>query len=66
MDGPARRRAARASSHRCDGAHLGRGRNRTEFTAWKKYPNVESELLNVHGLNNKISLFVDCPVGIVQ
>ena len=32
---------------------------RAEVTAWKKYPNVESELLNVHGLNNKISLFVD-------
>ncbi len=29
------------------------------MTAWKKYPDVESELLNVHGLNNKISLFVD-------
>ena len=29
------------------------------MTFWKKYPNVESELLNVHGLNNKISLFVD-------
>ena len=32
---------------------------RAEMTAWKKYPDVESELLNVHGLNNKISLFVD-------
>ncbi len=32
---------------------------RAEVTAWKKYPNVESELMNVHGLNNKISLFVD-------
>ena len=32
---------------------------RAEVTAWKKYPNVESELLNVHGLNNKISLFAD-------
>ena len=32
---------------------------RAEITAWKKYPNVESELLNVHGLNNKISLFSD-------
>ena len=29
------------------------------MTAWKKYPDVESELMNVHGLNNKISLFVD-------
>ena len=42
-----------------DGPCLGRGRRRAEVTAWKKYPNVESELLNVHGLNNKISLFVD-------
>ncbi|MGO9468841.1 MAG: hypothetical protein ACLQVF_32335 [Isosphaeraceae bacterium] len=32
---------------------------RAEFTAWKKYPDVESELLNIHGLNNKISLFTD-------
>jgi hypothetical protein len=28
-------------------------------TAWKKYPGVENELLNVHGLNNKISIFAD-------
>jgi hypothetical protein len=32
---------------------------RAEVTAWKKYPDVESELLNIHGLNNKISLFTD-------
>jgi hypothetical protein len=32
---------------------------RTEVTAWKKYPWVESDLWNVHGLNNKISLFAD-------
>jgi hypothetical protein len=32
---------------------------RAEFTAWKKYPYVESELMNVHGLNNKFSLFAD-------
>ncbi len=32
---------------------------RSEFTAWKKYPNVESELMNIHGLNNKISVFLD-------
>ena len=32
---------------------------RTEVTAWKKYPRVESELWNIHGLNNKISLFAD-------
>ena len=48
------------SAHRRDGPHLGRRPAcRAEVTAWKKYPNVESELLNVHGLNNKISLFVD-------
>jgi hypothetical protein len=33
--------------------------SRAEFTAWKKYPDVNSELFNVHGLNNKISLFAD-------
>jgi hypothetical protein len=32
---------------------------RGEVTAWKRYPDVESELLNIHGLNNKISLFFD-------
>ena len=30
-----------------------------ETTAWKAYPGVESELLNIHGLNNKISFFGD-------
>ncbi len=33
--------------------------SRAEITLWKKYPTVESEILNVHGLNNKISLFAD-------
>jgi hypothetical protein len=32
---------------------------RAEFTAWKQYPWIKSELMNVHGFNNKISLFVD-------
>src|SRR5262245_21076753 len=32
---------------------------RAEITAWKRYPSVESELMNVHGLNNKISFFAD-------
>jgi hypothetical protein len=32
---------------------------RTEFTAYKQYSDVESDLWNVHGLNNKISLFTD-------
>ena len=36
---------------------------RTEFTAYKLYPWVESEILNVHGLNNKISLFTDSRVA---
>ena len=33
--------------------------SRAEMTLWKQYPTVNSEILNVHGLNNKISLFVD-------
>jgi hypothetical protein len=32
---------------------------RAEVTAWKKYGDVENELMNVHGLNNKVSLFAD-------
>ena len=32
---------------------------RGEVTLYKKYPKVMSELMNVHGLNHKISLFVD-------
>jgi hypothetical protein len=36
---------------------------RTEFTAYKMYPWVESDLWNVHGLNNKISLFTDSRVA---
>jgi len=36
---------------------------RAEFTAWKKYPYVESELMNIHGLNNKISVFADARVA---
>ena len=30
-----------------------------ETTAWKAYPGVESELFNIHGLNNKMSFFGD-------
>ncbi len=30
-----------------------------ESTAYKLYPDVENEILNVHGLNNKISLYAD-------
>ncbi len=29
------------------------------MTFWKRYTGVNSEILNVHGLNNKISLFLD-------
>ncbi len=36
---------------------------RTEFTAYKMYPWVESDLWNVHELNNKISLFTDSRVA---
>ncbi len=39
---------------------------RTEFTAWKKYPYVESELMNIHGLNNKISLFADARAAVLE
>jgi len=31
----------------------------TEMTAYKLYPNVENEILNIHGLNNKISFWGD-------
>ncbi len=30
-----------------------------EATAWKVYPGVENELLNIHGLNNKMSFYGD-------
>jgi hypothetical protein len=33
--------------------------SRLEMTFWKKYTNVQNEILNVDGLNNKISLFAD-------
>jgi len=31
----------------------------TEMTAYKLYPDVENEILNIHGLNNKMSFFTD-------
>ena len=31
----------------------------TEMTAYKLYPNVENEILNIHGLNNKLSFWTD-------
>ena len=33
--------------------------SRAEVTVWKQYPSVVNELMNVHGLNNKISFFAD-------
>ena len=43
-----------------DGAILGRGGHaRPRSRPGRSTRTVESELLNVHGLNNKISLFVD-------
>jgi hypothetical protein len=41
------------------GRYWGAAGIRGEFTAYKLYPRVESDLWNVHGLNNKISLFFD-------
>jgi hypothetical protein len=41
------------------GRYWGAAGMRGEFTAYKLYSNVASDLLNVHGLNNKISLFFD-------
>ena len=29
------------------------------MTAYKLYPNVENEILNIHGLNNKLSFWTD-------
>ncbi|WP_165226748.1 hypothetical protein [Aquisphaera insulae] len=31
----------------------------TEMSAWKVYPGAENEILNIHGLNNKISISGD-------
>ncbi len=45
------------------GRYWGAAGVRTEFTAYKQYPWVESDLWNVHGLNNKISLFTDSRVA---
>lgn len=33
--------------------------SRAEMTLWKRYPKVRSQILNINGLNNKISLFAD-------
>ena len=32
---------------------------RADIMAWKRYPDVESELMNVHGLNHKIDFMAD-------
>jgi hypothetical protein len=41
------------------GRYWGAAGARAEMTAWKIYPNVENEILNIHGLNNKISFHAD-------
>ncbi len=49
--------------HQIDGAAVGRAwgsvGGRADVMAWKKYPDVESELMNVHGFNHKIDLMAD-------
>ena len=59
LDRSARRRSTRASTQRGDGQVWGAAGLRAEITAWKQYRDVESELMNVHGLNNKFSIFAD-------
>ena len=58
MDRPAWRRPA-GPLPLGRGPCLGRRRCAAEMTLYKKYPHVPSEIMNVHGLNNKISLFAD-------
>jgi hypothetical protein len=41
------------------GRYWGAAGAHAEMTAWKVYPNAENEILNIHGLNNKISFFAD-------
>ncbi|APW63035.1 hypothetical protein [Paludisphaera borealis] len=41
------------------GRYWGAAGIHAESTAWKLYPNAENEILNIHGLNNKISFFGD-------
>ncbi len=41
------------------GRYWGAAGLRGEVTAWKMYPTVESDLWNVHALNNKFSFFFD-------
>jgi hypothetical protein len=48
---------------RPQGAHVGRvwgaAGARADVMLWRAFPNVESELLNIHGLNHKINFDVD-------
>jgi len=50
-------------TNQINGSPLGRvwgaGGIRAEVMAWKVYPQVQSELFNVHGINHKISLMGD-------
>ena len=41
------------------GRYWGAAGVHTEMTAWKIYPDAENEILNIHGLNNKMSFFAD-------
>ena len=52
--GPTSRRATPS-----DRTWGGAVRRAPEITAWKAYPGVESELLNVHGINHKIDFEAD-------
>jgi hypothetical protein len=49
--------------HQINGASVGRAMGavggRADILAWKRYPDIESELMNVHGLNHKIDLMAD-------
>jgi hypothetical protein len=41
------------------GRYWGAAGVHVETTAWKVYPWVENEILNIHGLNNKMSFYAD-------
>ena len=41
------------------GRYWGAAGVHAETTIWKIYPDVENDILNIHGLNNKISFFAD-------
>ena len=49
--------------HQIGGQAIGRAwggvGGRADVMAWKRYPNVENELMNVHGLNHKINFMAD-------